>query len=210
MNNATVSIAILAGGLSKRFGSNKAFARWGRARVIDQVFNTAKAVCKQVFIVVRNKTGYAEFKDSLVKDLIPGKGPLSGLHSALTFCMTEKVFLLACDMPLVNADLLRWMISLNHDASILIPEGPKGLEPLHAIYHKRILPSVEKRLLEGKGLAMRNLLKDHSYEIIPKEVIKRFCPDLLCLESANTPSSLRKLACIAGIAPDPGGDIQVP
>ncbi len=160
--------------------------------VLETVIQTAKAISERVFIVANELSPYEDFGIPVVKDLTPGLGPLAGLQTALYHCQSERIFYLACDMPLVSPELMAWMAGIETRASVVIPEGPKGLEPLHAIYRKELLALVEERLKTSR-LSIRALVRDVPHLVVSRKEVERFCPGLWCLKSANTPEELEKL-----------------
>ena len=134
------SAAILAGGKSRRFGSNKALAPWFNGYVIDAVVRAAMGACRKVIIIADEPEPYSYSGLPIFPDVLPGLGPLAGLQSALRHAKAERIFLLGCDMPLLNSELLNLMWEIPTWAPVVIPGTPHGLEPLHAIYHKSLLP----------------------------------------------------------------------
>ncbi len=187
-----MDVWIIAGGRSSRFGSNKALAPWKGKTVIKAVAEAAMSVSEHVFIIANDPDSYLNLRVPVVADIFPGLGPLSGLHSALTHSRSRRIFLLACDMPLIQPDFMTWMMAKDTWAPVLIPEGPEKIEPLHAIYHVGLLPLVEQRLRE-KRLSIRSFIKETPHHLIPKKKVALFCPGLMCLKSANTPEELARL-----------------
>lgn len=149
----SVSIAILAGGLSSRFrGVDKQElvflgAMLGR-RVAEQALSTGSAVT----IVGNNPRPYLSLPLSFAQDAIPGFGPLSGLHAALQASASDYVYLLACDMPYFSLpwyEKLRGLASAEPGLDAISAYGPGGLQPFHALYSKRLLPLLESRFLDA-------------------------------------------------------------
>jgi molybdopterin-guanine dinucleotide biosynthesis protein A len=71
--------AVLAGGLSTRFGSDKALALLEGARLLDRAAATFGAACDAVVIVGRDDPAHSCIPDWPA----PGLGPLGGLAAAL-------------------------------------------------------------------------------------------------------------------------------
>lgn len=91
-----VEICILAGGQSKRMGSDKARLRLGQTTMLGLVRKTARATGLPVRVIRR--------------DCIPKCGPLGGIHTALKTTRADAVLFLACDMPLVSTELLQFIL----------------------------------------------------------------------------------------------------
>jgi molybdopterin-guanine dinucleotide biosynthesis protein A len=190
--NPSRSAAILAGGKSQRFGSNKALVTWFNGYVIDAVTQAAIGACQEVIIIADEPEPYSYSGLPIFPDILPGLGPLAGLQSALRHANAERVLLLGCDMPLLNSELLDLMWDIPTWAPVVIPVTPQGLEPLHAIYHKSLLPIVDHRINSG-DLSLKSLVKNIPCRIVSPADILKVCPSFECLSSVNTPGDLARL-----------------
>jgi molybdopterin-guanine dinucleotide biosynthesis protein A len=86
-------------------------------------------------------------------DLVRGLGPLAGIATALAWAEElglEGVFVLACDLPLVSAEVVSKLIREWSDEDAVAPFGPRGFEPLCALYSVPMLPSVRTLLSRGE------------------------------------------------------------
>jgi molybdopterin-guanine dinucleotide biosynthesis protein A len=141
------SAAILAGGLSTRFGTDKALFPVNRIPMISRVHNRLSELFDHVFVAGGNSVRFCGLDIEYVADEIPGKGILSGLHTALHHASTEWVFCCACDMPLINLDVAQVLLDQRDRHDILMPVIAGLRQPLHAIYRRNILPAVERTIL---------------------------------------------------------------
>lgn len=198
--NSSRSVAVLAGGKSRRFGSNKAMAPWFNGYVIDAVLQAAMGACQEVIIIANAPELYSYSGLPVFPDISPGLGPLAGLQSALRHARAERIFLLGCDMPLLNPELLKMMWEIPTWAPVVIPSTPHGLEPLHAIYHKSLLPIVDHQINSG-NLSFQSLLEDIPCHIVSPADILKICPSFRCLTSVNTPEKLARLEKLARTNP---------
>jgi molybdopterin-guanine dinucleotide biosynthesis protein A len=190
--NPSRSAAILAGGKSRRFGSNKALAPWFTGHVIDAVAQAAIGACQEVIIIADKPELYSYLGLPVLPDIMSGLGPLAGLQSALRYAKAERILLLGCDMPLLNSELLDLMWEIPTWAPVVIPVTPQGLEPLHAIYHKSLLPIVDHQINSG-DLSLKSLVKDIPCRIVSPADIQKICPSFESLSSANTSDELTRL-----------------
>jgi molybdopterin-guanine dinucleotide biosynthesis protein A len=97
--------AVLAGGRSSRFGSDKALARWRGKPLLAHAADALAAQCDAVVIVGRDVSGTTCVPDWPA----PDRGPLGGLAGALNHALTnEYEFVLTCGVDSVGlpADLL--------------------------------------------------------------------------------------------------------
>jgi molybdopterin-guanine dinucleotide biosynthesis protein A len=96
--------AIFAGGLARRFGSDKAAARIGDATMLDQVAARLAGQCDEVVVVGREWPGLRSVADQPR----PGLGPLGALAGALCFAAEQghdAVLTSGCDLPDLPPDL---------------------------------------------------------------------------------------------------------
>lgn len=83
-------------------------------------------------------------------DRYPGAGSLGGIFSGLAAARHHWAIAVACDMPFLNLDLLRRMLSLRRDSDAVVPVLDGRPEPVHALYSKACLPFIEKQLVAGQ------------------------------------------------------------
>ncbi len=144
-----VSAFILAGGRSTRMGSDKALLTLGKQTLLERALHTAAAVANTVFIVGPRER-YARYGD-VVEDIFPDCGPLGGIHAAVCMTRTELNLMLSVDTPLISSDFLAWLLEQARASSewIVVPEVLGGLQPLGAVYRRRLRPLVEQALRKG-------------------------------------------------------------
>lgn len=104
--------AVLAGGHSSRFGSNKALFAPDGETLISKAADLLHPLVREVLVSAShaNAEAYAFLGLDIVEDLHPDCGPLGGLEALLDRCATSWLLILTCDMPYVNSDALRTMI----------------------------------------------------------------------------------------------------
>ena len=141
-----VTGVILAGGESRRMGQNKALMRLGGARLIDRVVGVMRQVCPRLLMVTNSPEVYAELDLPMVSDVFPGKGSLGGIYSAIYHASTPYCLVVACDMPFLNAAVLRYLVAQIADYDVVIPEVHGEMQPLHALYNQACLHPIARRL----------------------------------------------------------------
>jgi len=164
--NKSLSIAgvILAGGKNARIGGKcKAFIQLRDKSFLNMITLTLEQLFNELILVTNNPSDFAAFmhKYSIITDKIKGVGPLGGINSALYHCSTEAIFVVPCDMPYVNKELIEKQIEFfnNTDCDALIPRMGSFIEPLHAIYKKSIFTTLQSFLNETKDFRIRSFLK---------------------------------------------------
>lgn len=104
--------AVLAGGHSSRFGSNKALFAPDGETLISKAADLLHPLVREVLVSAShaNAEAYAFLGLDIVEDLHPDCGPLGGLEALLDRCATSWLLILTCDMPYVDSEALRTMI----------------------------------------------------------------------------------------------------
>ena len=110
LDNIDFSVAILAGGKAKRFGGKIKSLLTIDGRPIIEIIADSLSNLSNDLIVVTDKVDICRTLKSevrCVKDLIPNRGPLSGLHAALVTAENNPVFICGGDMPFVKPYLVK-------------------------------------------------------------------------------------------------------
>jgi len=189
---------IIAGGKNTRMGREKAFLDIGGERIIDRILSIYRDLFDEVIIVTNNPLAYGEFDALIVTDLIPGKGALGGIYTGLFYSSSDHAFVAACDMPFLDKDFIREMMHHAETADIVVPRSPDGLQPLHAIYARKYLPAIEKRI-RANELKITGFYGRKKTEILPPEIITRFDPDHRMFVNVNTENELSQVQSLAAI-----------
>lgn len=201
------SAAILTGGQATRFGGRDKSALMVDGRtILDRQIATLAPLTDDLLIVGgphvahdlwscdRSATGPAR---RVIPDIVPGCGPLGGLHAALTEARGDALFLIACDMPFVTPAFVAHLLSLAGDADIVVPQSEHGYHPLCAVYTRACLEPVAARLA-NRRLKIRDLVTDVRTRVVAVEEIRRFgSPDRL-LANVNTPAEYADLEALQG------------
>ncbi len=190
---------ILAGGRSRRMGTDKALLRFPNPNIhrsfLEQLVHVLKSCCSEVFIVVRDQEQaslYAHADAQIVLDSLPGGGPLVGLASGLQAISTDSALLVAVDMPFVTSQLLAYMILHYREGVTLVPLVNGHPQVTLAIYPRSILPIIEDLIGQGRR-DLRGLLDVAPVSYIDGEELRVVDPQLRSFEKVNTPEELRKL-----------------
>lgn len=149
------SAVILAGGKSSRMGRDKARLEVGGQILLARQIQLAReAGATEVFLSGRAETDYAEFGCWVLPDKYPGAGPLAGIERALDAASSDRLLVLAVDLPEMNADLLKRLLANCSENAGVIPRLNGNIEPLAAIYPKAAHPLVEVLLGDGNNAVM--------------------------------------------------------
>lgn len=158
MKNKNITAIILAGGKSSRMGRDKAFIKIQGKTIIERIIETLKPLFAEIMIVANEPEKFRELNVKVVKDIKPNCGPLSGIHSGLINSKTQLNFVVACDMPFLDSELIEFMCSKVNGYDGVLPIAKGKIEPLHAIYSKSLIPLLEEAL-EGDDFTLQKILK---------------------------------------------------
>ncbi len=146
------SLAIIAGGQSRRMGRDKAFVDIGGKALIEHVIERGADLGQTETILIANKPAdYKHLRLPMYCDALPDKGSLGGIYTALIEAASEYVLVLACDMPFINRELLRFMIAqIDADIDIIVPRVDGYPQALHAIYSKTCIAPIRAQLAANR------------------------------------------------------------
>jgi molybdopterin-guanine dinucleotide biosynthesis protein A len=206
MVGSVTTVAILAGGASRRMGEDKALLRLspGSPALLQKAVATALRISSDVFVVSPVDRDYQRFGARIVADLFPGEGPLGGIITALEAARSDHVLILSCDHPFLSAPLLRWMSELPSHQLVLpeIRQDERALMfPIHARYRGDALPI----LLEGFSAAERRLkvaIQELETLRVGERDLRRFDPGLRSLINLNTAEEARRASEIIDDRPE--------
>ncbi|MGI5901766.1 MAG: molybdenum cofactor guanylyltransferase [Desulfitobacteriia bacterium] len=186
---------LLVGGESRRMGKNKAFLEIEGQPLISRSLKILEETFAEVLISCRERELYSDFGFKTVTDVYKGRGPLGGLFSVLPEARFDYVFLVACDMPLLNKQAIYYLYEQCEDQDMVLVKDVGKIHALHAFYHRRILPLVEKKIKDGE-LRLLDLLEECSSKIVDLAVIQNPLFRQLMIESlknVNTPEEWEKI-----------------
>lgn len=181
---------ILAGGQSSRMGQNKALMSLGGKRLVDRVVAVMREVFHDLLMVTNTPEVYADLGLSMVGDVWPEKGSLGGVYSAIYHVTTPYCLVVACDMPFLNAAVLRYLMTQMADYDVIIPNVLDELQTLHAIYSKACLQPIERRL-EANRLRIVGFFPDVRVHTVTASELRPYDPELLAFQNLNTPEEFQ-------------------
>ena len=187
-----VSAVLLAGGQSRRMGVDKRFLQVGGQSLFSRAMDVLEEVFETVLVSVAQPIPELPVRGHrVVEDLIAGSATLGGLYTALQSAHTEWVFAVACDMPLLNARLVRTLVDRRNEYDYVMPMIAAGPQPMHACYRRSCLGVLERRI-KNRLLQLSGILDERSLKgcVIPESELIPFDPNLLSFLNINTPADL--------------------
>ena len=130
-------------------GREKAFLPYAGATLIENRLDRMQALFAEVFWVKSKPEQFSHIRANVVKDIVPDKGPLAGVVSGLLVSVFEHCFVMPCDMPLLDDQILRAMAARRHGLDMLLYQHGDTVEPLVGIYSRRCAAALEQAVFKG-------------------------------------------------------------
>lgn len=187
---------ILAGGKSRRMGTDKAFLEIGGVPLITRVIDVLLPIFPTVVIASKESKKFSSIKGvQLIQDLFPEQHALGGIYTALLTFPGKDCFVFSCDLPFLNPRLIRSMVKEMNGYDALIPQSRHGLEPLHALYSGECLDDIERQIHE-RNWNLEALLQRIKFGILKTAVLHASDPEELSFFNVNTPEELQRAQAI--------------
>jgi len=198
----TITSIILAGGRSSRLGREKLAEVIAGKSLIERAISSLSSLSQEILIVISQKQArsslslYTYPEAKTVVDLYSGKGSLIGIYTGLTHSANFLNLVVACDMPFLNLDLLRYMVNISPGFDVVIPRIGDQMEPLHAVYSSNCIGPMEK-LIEKGNLKITGFFDSVKVRYVENEELDRFDPERLSFFNINTEADLERARILA-------------
>jgi len=164
------AVVILAGGKSRRMGRDKLELSLGGVSLLESAVQRFSEVFPDVYISIADPGKYPGVTARRIVDIMPGAGPLSGLHAALSV-LGGGVFLAAADLPYASALAAKRIIELCGDKEAAVIRLPDGkLEPLFGYYSATLMPRCRDAIVSGENRMTEILFNADTLYITPDEL----------------------------------------
>lgn len=181
------AICILAGGESKRIGTDKCSLLLGGKRLIDYAIATARKTGLSV-LIASGKREYANAQS--VKDS-KGTGPIAGLYSSLL--LYDPVLIIPCDMPFLTAELLAFLAERSEGFDVTLFRIGEKIQPQVGVYSRACLPYIERTIVRKKYSLFEIINEEHlKVNIVDEREIRHFKNFELCFYNINTRGDLAR------------------
>jgi molybdopterin-guanine dinucleotide biosynthesis protein A len=194
---------ILAGGENRRFPALKAFIKIvsyeDNHTIIERNLKLLKGIFNEVFISTNMPEKYFYLGAPLIGDVLPSRGPMSGIYSSLINSKGDYIFVIACDMPFVRGDVISFVCkrhaessqSESIDATIPIYNGKP--QPLFGVYCKTALPYLEDSILNERT-SLKHFLSEIKTCFIRESDIRAIDSDGRSFVNINTVEDYERIA----------------
>lgn len=177
-SNTKITGILLAGGMSRRMGTEKGHLRIGSRLLYEYPLRVLESICDEVLISTCNDSAFP-LKHQMVCDEVKGIGPMGGIYSCLKQSSNELNLVVSYDMPLVNESLFKLLVREIGTYDIVLPAMHEGRpEPLCGLYNKRVTEVLTK-MIARNDFAVNHLLTQCTSKIVPvTKEMECWLPDL--------------------------------
>lgn len=209
---------LLIGGASTRMGSSKADLDWQGSPLATHMARVLVDALPDAPIVIVAGADQSPpplpADVELVRDAVPGEGPMRGLLAGLDALdgRCEAAMVCAVDTPLLHPALIRALVgALRAEDDALVPVAHGHRHPLTAVYRTALRERIANLLGRGDrrmGLLVETtnarLLDEAALRALPVpgdpegRTLGDVDPDLVGLRNANTPEEFQVLRGLAG------------
>lgn len=190
---------ILAGGFSKRFGSDKGILKVANISLINHVLKKVNSIVDEIIIVTNSykkidlySKEIGEFKADFFLDIHKGIGPLAGVFTGLKKSHGDYSLIVPFDTPFLSEKILTLLFELCKKKSAIIPRWPNGhIEPLHSVYHTKEAFNAALEAINNNEKRVQSLIQRlQNVFYISTEILRLYDPNLLTFLNINTQANL--------------------
>jgi molybdenum cofactor guanylyltransferase len=190
------SAVILVGGEARRAnGQEKYFFRYEGRTFIERLIDTLEQVTDEIILVAKDPEQCKRFSHldgvRCITDIRPGIGPIGGLHAGALAARGDLIFVSACDMPCIEAGVVRYIFEAVGEGDAAIPSWNYDMiEPLHAVYRRSVLLSYLK---DQESYTLRPMIRKINTRYVPVEELRKFDPRLRTFTNINKLEDLERM-----------------
>ncbi len=186
------SVVILAGGFGRRLGQDKATTEAGGRPLLHWSALAAAEVSDDIVVAKRPDQQFPPLDGVIWREAIDhrhDRGPLAGLEAALPLIKHELAVAVACDMPLLQPELLRAVAAACAGVEIAMPYLDGVAQPLLAAYRPSVVPQATQLLDDGDG-RIRALLPLAEHRLLEVDELRVHDPELTSFTNVNLSDDL--------------------
>jgi len=184
MNNMKLSVAILAGGESRRFGEDKTLAKINGRSITSLLTERMKALSSDIMVVSKDIDKFTDVHGAnIIRDVYKAQCPLVGIITALINAEHDRVFVVSADTPFVTIELVKFLAEKEKD--IVLPVTGGKIHTLCGIYSANILNILEK-YFEQRIYRILDILEEIDAEYVSEADCLKYDPNLISFININT------------------------
>lgn len=183
---------ILAGGKSSRMGFDKQFLKIGEKRLLIEIINILKAEFEDFIIVTNKPEYYKDWPYKIIVDEVKDKGPMMGIYSGLKESKSKYAYILACDMPNINLEYIRYMKRILKGSNYkgIATKRADWIEPFNSFYSVDLLETMKERLFK-EDRSIVKFLKEENFYLIEEVKALEYSTNWDMFKNLNTQKDLK-------------------
>jgi molybdopterin-guanine dinucleotide biosynthesis protein A len=174
-------------------GSDKAFLRLHGETIFERTLHVLRQCCSEVVVASNCPEKYARYQVEVAGDEYPSRGPLAGMHAALGRVSAPYAFVVACDMPFLRVEPIRYLQTRLGGSDAVVPWWDGDIEPLHAFYAASVRETIASTLRCGSA-AVRDLLRAIAVTYVPEVEMRAVVGAEEAFCNVNTPEEAARYA----------------
>lgn len=185
------SAIILAGGKSSRMGFDKQLLKINERRLMDSLIHKLKEEFDEIIIVTNKPQYYIGLSHKITSDIFQNIGPLGGIHAGLIQASSQYSYVVACDMPNISLEYVRFMKSVIEDKDVdgCVTRFGNWIEPFSSFYSQNIVKDIENHL-KYENKSIYSLLRKLNVHYIEESKAREFSPNWDMFLNLNTREDL--------------------
>ncbi len=191
MNTKSITGIVLAGGRSRRMGTDKSVITLNEKTLIEYSIDALKPLCDKV-VISSNNYIYAYTGCEVWPDELPDQAPIVGIYSCLKRSTTEYNIILSCDMPLMSTVMIEYLLANSESHDITVPVHDNSLiEPLCGVY-KQSAMGILKKYIDRGNFRLNQCIREASHRLITvDERLPFYSTDMF--SNINTPEDFQDI-----------------
>jgi len=170
-------------------GTDKSLVQLAGKPLLEHVLDRVKPLGMSTILITNDPDRHKNFALPTFTDVLPDRGALGGIYTALVQSQTPYTLCVACDMPFLNAGLLRYLLDCRSNYDAVAPVLNETIQGLHAVYGQTCLEPMRK-CLECGELRIQVFLTQIQTRLISRTEIERLDPLFRSFVNLNTPDEL--------------------
>jgi molybdopterin-guanine dinucleotide biosynthesis protein A/molybdopterin converting factor small subunit len=167
-------------------GQPKALLPFFGEPLVVHMVRSLRSLFADIVLVAAPEQELPPLSVTLVRDEVAYQGPVGGLYYGLRAARGDLCFVTACDAPFLNLSLISYLIAQSAGFEVVVPFWQDRLQPLHAVYRRRVTPLLHAQLEQGELRPIFLYQKVRTREVSAEE-IRRFDPEGLSFRNMNSP-----------------------
>jgi len=170
-------------------GQDKATQSLGGRPLAQWVAAALTPLVQECWLITNHPQPHLVLDLPMVTDLVPGRGVLGGLLTAMFYARYPLVLLAPCDTPFLQTSMLKNLVTQAQSKRVdaVFCQSSRGLEPLPAIFKTRLFSRLEAFLTQG-DYRVREFLRHCRTSLVPLGAVARLDPQELSFLNVNTPA----------------------